>query len=327
MLAQQHNQLVPRLYERSGAARWGVSRERFGEALERSVAKTFREAADPRPDDIRAHLESLHVTDLALACACAEGVPAAWDHFIAEFRPGLYATGRAMTHDEPTARELADSLYAELYGLEEREGRRRSLFEYFHGRSTLATWLRSVLAQRHVDRIRETRRLVSFDDTGGASASAEFRADPERGPATFGLRRPGAGTRADPALGASQPADPDRRPLLGLFLRTLSACIAALAPADRLRLSYYYLHDLTLAQIGRLLHEHESSVSRKLERARRALRAEVERRLRDDHRLGEADIRQCYEDALSGGAFDLGRLMKECCKNEAPARSIQGDPS
>ena len=54
------------------------------------------------------------------------------------------------------AREIADSLYAELYGVNRA---RRSLLLSFSGRSSLATWLRAVLCQRFVDRIRAQRRL------------------------------------------------------------------------------------------------------------------------------------------------------------------------
>src|SRR5713226_2107978 len=57
------------------------------------------------------------------------------------------------------ARDLADSLYAELFGLRSGGDTRQSLFRYFHGRSSLTTWLRAVLAQRHVDRIRAQRRV------------------------------------------------------------------------------------------------------------------------------------------------------------------------
>ena len=60
----------------------------------------------------------------------------------------------------------------------------------------------------------------------------------------------------------------------------------ALAPRDRLRLAYYYVEELTLAEIGKLLGEHEATVSRKLERTesdfgpnrRGPPREEVERR-------------------------------------------------
>jgi RNA polymerase sigma-70 factor, ECF subfamily len=85
-----------------------------------------------------------HAADLELARRCAIGDEAAWDRFVLEFRPVLY---RAADMLEPGggARDLADALYADLYGVNERDGERRSLFRYFQGRSSLATWLRAVL--------------------------------------------------------------------------------------------------------------------------------------------------------------------------------------
>ncbi len=53
-------------------------------------------------------------------------------------------------------------------------------------------------------------------------------------------------------------------------------------PRDRLRLAYYYVDDLTLAQIGKLLGEHEATVSRKLERTRADLKRCVEVALREE---------------------------------------------
>ena len=151
------------------------------------------------------------------------------------------------------ARDLADALYAELFGLSQRDGARRSHFEYFHGRSSLATWLRAVLAQRHVDRARAGRR-------GGAAA---------------GGRVAGRAGRAGPA----QP--PDQARFVGLLRTALAAALGRLDPRGRLRLACYYAQGLTLAQIGRTLGEHEATVSRQLARTRAALRDDVERQLRE----------------------------------------------
>ena len=46
----------------------------------------------------------------------------------------------------------------------------RSLFRYFHGRSSLTTWLRAVLAQRYVDRLRTIRRTEALPDEESADA-------------------------------------------------------------------------------------------------------------------------------------------------------------
>ena len=52
---------------------------------------------------------------------------------------------------------------------------------------------------------------------------------------------------------------------------------AGLPPRERLRLGCYYAEGLTLAQTGRLLGEHESSVSRQLARTRKTIRREIEK--------------------------------------------------
>src|SRR4030095_12615808 len=139
--------LAARLFGRASADRWGVTLEVFARALGASAAS----AAGDRElgaREIARLLQSLHLEDLALAVACAAGHEAAWEHFVREFRPVLYRSADAI---DPSggARERPDSLYADLYGLSERDGERRSLFAYYHGRSGLATWLRAVLAQRH----------------------------------------------------------------------------------------------------------------------------------------------------------------------------------
>ena len=282
--------IVVRLHEAAGAARWGLTVDQFAEALARSAERRFRPAPldAVAPAEVTAYLESLHAANLALACACAAGSEPAWDEFMRTYRPVLRAAARAMAGDA-AGRELADSLYGDLYGLIERDGRRRPLFDYFHGRSRLATWLRAVLAQRHVDRVRAERRTESLDDEAeGAEPGARLA-----------------------SLASADPApEPDRPRLARLFDEAVADAVAALAPADRLRLSYYYLHALTLAQIGRLMGEHESSASRKLERARRALRADIGSRL-FAHGLTEDDVGALVDQAASEGRMDLGLLEPE----------------
>ena len=85
---------------------------------------------------------------------------------------------------------MADALYADLYGLQERDGERRSLFRYFHGRSSLATWLRAVLAQRVVDAVRVERRLDPLPDEDGPMTAVTAPApDPDRARYLAWIRR------------------------------------------------------------------------------------------------------------------------------------------
>jgi RNA polymerase sigma-70 factor, ECF subfamily len=242
-------------------------------------------------------LSALHVEDLALARRCAAGDEQAWDEFVREYRPVLYRAADAL---DPSggAREIADSLYADLYGMQERGGERRSLLHYFRGRSSLATWLRAVLAQRYVDRIRARRRFDPLPDEA---------AD-----------RPGPDVR-----GAS--VEPPAAPAAALvrLRRALAAAIARLSARDRLRLGCYYHQELTLAETGRLLGEHEATVSRQLARTRRIIREDVERRLRADG-LAEDEMSACFE-AVAGdsGVIDLREMLAAAERKESePDRSI-----
>ena len=297
--------LTAELHARAGAERWGLPQKAFAEALRRSAEKRFVAAQpDTGPDSasVQTYLESLHLEDLALACACSQGLEEAWEFFIAHFRQDLRAAANAMLRASgqtggARADELADSLYADLYGVRSGAGgRRKSLFEYFHGRSKLATWLRAVLAQRQVDLFRTGSRTVSLEEEREGAAPRELA------------------SRTDPP-----PADPDREKYVKRFERALTAALAALAPRERLILACYYVDQLTLAEIGRMLREHESTVSRQLERLRRALHDSVTATLQSpspavngrpaEVALDAAQVELAFEYALEDWPFDLSRAL------------------
>ena len=158
------------LRDSGNGVHWRVSnngtfrRERFAEELARCAEARFR-GKKPSVEELKAYVGALRLKDLGLACACADGVAAAWEHFVGIYRGYLRACAGAMlkrSANAPEAEELADSLFAELYGL--RAEKRGSLLRYFHGRSSLKTWLRAVLAQRHVDKIRAGRKFEELGD-------------------------------------------------------------------------------------------------------------------------------------------------------------------
>jgi len=145
--------LLATFYSQSGATRWGLSQPQFVCGLERSLRKRFQDGA-PSPDRLEEYLLTLHVEDLALTTACIEGSESAWEYFVQEYRSYLRAAAGAITKASrygANPQELADSLFSDLFGLMDGKRGERSLFRYFHGRSSLKTWLRAVLAQRHID--------------------------------------------------------------------------------------------------------------------------------------------------------------------------------
>ena len=91
--------------------------------------------------------------------------------------------------------------------------------------------------------------------------------------------------------------------------RSLNDTVDALDPRDRLRLRLYYAQRLTLARIGRALGEHEATASRNLERVRRTLRQEVERRLKETHGLDAAAVAVCVQQAVEAPDLDLSHVL------------------
>lgn len=295
-----------RLYVRAGAGWWNLSVESFARALERSAEKRF---ANTIPDaaSLDRYFDSLELEDLALACACSEGNETAWNKFVSAYREELYRSARAIAgkNREAAARELADSLFAELYGISRTNSNanapapvRKPLFDYFHGRSRLGTWLRAIVAQRYIDRVRGASRFESIDGDGVGSRQIARR--------------------------ATQPeTDPERAKYRELSHVALGSALEELAPKDRLAIALYYTKNQTLAAIGRITGEHEATISRRLDRTRRVLRENVEARLRAAG-LDEAQIDRCMECAIDQGSFDLDRAVADRPGNQTGTRDSGG---
>jgi RNA polymerase sigma-70 factor (ECF subfamily) len=232
---------------------------------------------------VGATLETVREGDLELARLCAEGDERAWERFVREYRPILYRAADAL---DPThgAREIADSLYAELYGIKTAAGERQSLLRYYEGRSSLATWLRAVLAQRFVDRVRVQRRIEALPDEEAYKNAPVTNREP----------------------------DPDRRHYVALVRQALARAVSALTSRDRLRLGCYYVQELTLAETGRVMKESEATSSRGLARSRKAIRHAVERELKDEAHLSDRQIEECFASVADDpGPLDLKQVIYE----------------
>jgi RNA polymerase sigma factor (sigma-70 family) len=289
----------------AGIERWGISTEQFTGELACCVESRFRDQQLPSVEDLNAYVGILRLNDLGLACACADGVVEAWEHFVGTYRDYLRACAGVMlkrSANAPECLELADSLFAELYGLSAEK--RGSLLRYFHGRSSLKTWLRAVLAQRHVDKIRASRKFEELED--------EDRA-------VDGKRRV--------AAEVLQFGDPHRAEYLQKFTNALETALTNLEEPDAERLRMYYAEQKKLSEIGRALGEHESSVSRHLEKVRREVRRSVEGILRAGSELtkgdgrtdgmSDAEIALCFEYAAEDAPIDLDKLFSRGASREA----------
>jgi len=237
--------LVGELYLLSEAQKVGITKEAFAGILGVVAGKHLTTNASEK--EATTFLRGLRVQELVLARACSAGNEIAWEIFLTKFREPLYNAGRAIAKNDATGRELADSLYADLYGMKSDDDGRRSKLDYYMGRGSLEGWLRTVLAQEFVNRYRTQKRLVSLEEE--EDAGVQFAA-------------------ATPAVSATTSADARLEAATDEALRALSS-------EDKFILASYFLDDRTLAEIARMLIVHESTISRKLDRAAKALRVEI----------------------------------------------------
>src|ERR1700688_660614 len=237
------------LYERSCAAVYGISEERFAEILDDILRKTFLHNLHASAEEKAGVRAGLHLEELALARGCAEGNERAWQDFISRYRQKLHRMALHITRDATQAAELADSLFADLYGVNARDGVRTSKLASYTGRGSLEGWLRTVMAQEFINRYRKQKRTVSLEEQ--TEEGAQFAApNPEPAYASDGTSDQRLEAATDEAL-------------------------AELSSEDRFTLASYYLDGRTLAEIARTLGLHESSVSRRLERLATGLRKRI----------------------------------------------------
>ena len=276
--------VLPELFAKAECEKIGLTRDSFAVILIEVATKYFPFASEA---ELRTFLLSLRVDELALARACAAGHDAAWELFLTRFREKLYLSALRIVREDSAAHELADTLYADLYGTTTREGRRVSKLASYTGRGSLEGWLRTVLAQEYVNRYRRTKRLVSLDEE-----SEE------------GIQFPAANP---------EPAAPvDKR-----LSQATDTALAQLPAEDRVVLSAYYLDGRTLAEIARMLGVHESTISRKLDKLAKSLRKQI---LATLTRAGMS--RRQAEEAIEVDVRDLQVDIRRSLTQDSQSRSF-----
>jgi RNA polymerase sigma-70 factor, ECF subfamily len=274
------NDLLAELHAKSGAEKIGLTRETFAAILCEVGSK---QAACSEPE-LRTFFLSLRVEELALARACAGGSNSAWEIFLTRYREKLYLSALRIAREDSAAHELADTLYADLYGTNTRDGQRVSKLASYTGRGSLEGWLRTVLAQEYINRYRRTKRLVSLEEE--SEEGVQFRA-PEHEPVA--------------------PAD-------NRLAEATDEVLTMLSAEDRMVLSAYYLDERTLAEIARMLSVHESTISRKLDKMAKSLRKQIVAALT---RRGMS--RRQAEEAMELDVRDLQVDIRRRLAQESPA--------
>ena len=238
--------LLEELWTKAAAETCSLSRTEFSQVLASIGAKlnhNLPPGVQPDANQKAAFYRSLHLPELALAHACALGREAAWERFLSLHRAPLMHAAIAITGSATLGEELADSLYAELYGLRQYDGQRRSPLATYTGRGSLAGWLRTTLVQRFRDHHRRTHRETPLDGIDSAA--------------------PAVPTPAETTV----------------LAEAVNCTLKDIVPEDRFLLAAYYLDRQTLLQIARTLNVHEATIGRRLKRLVAGLRKQLLRNL------------------------------------------------
>jgi len=267
------------VYAQAQAGKFGLAEAEFAAVLQQVTKVPFTEST----------VRGLRLEELALAQGCAAGNEHAWEVFLSRYREKLYEAARHIAREESAARELADTLYAELYGTRTGAGGERiSKLASYSGRGSLEGWLRTVLAQEWVNRFRKQKRLVSLEEQEEAGAQ-------------FAAPAPADGVEADSRVSVAT-----------------DQALTQLSAEERYILAAYYLDERTLAEVACTLGVHESTISRRVERLAQKLRKDILAQLQ---RAGMS--RRQAEEAMEVDVRDLAVDVRQRLKEQArgmPAR-------
>ncbi len=218
----------------------------------------------------RESLARLSLDDLYLTTACTRGDQSAWDElgrahfdfmrqFARRFLPATAAT------------DVVDEVIGDLWI--------RGRLRQFEGRSTLRTWLGTVVAHAALNSRKTAGRHVPLDD-GSLHVLQEQ------------------------SSGHAPPLDDSSRLLRELLLQAF----VRLSAGDKLLLQLYYEQELTLDQIAMALRLSSAAVSRRLKRAREDVRASLEELARQRAGLSAEELRKGL--SLELIELDLSKVLQ-----------------
>jgi len=304
------NELIARLILRATDSR-GLSAEDLHPRIIKTLEKyVLHENKNISGAEIREFIDALNADDLCLIAACERGDEAAWTDLVKNFDSTVKQAARKISGNAEEAEDLAGSIWAELHGLKEKDGKAKGKLGYYSGRGSLAGWLRAVVAQLAVDEFRKTSRFVQIEETREfenlANNSAQNSENSRLVP-----------TSENPEEVFSR--EESQKDVEG----ALKQAIENLASEDRLILKLYYFDNLKLKYIGQSLGFHEATASRKLARLQSELRKSVENVLGEKYGWKSEEIKRYLAEAAAGLDLSLEKLFGLLVAASAVARILE----
>ena len=249
-------------------------------------------------EQVSKFIDEMQADDLCLIIACERGDESAWTDLVERFTPTVRSAARSASSNEDAAEDLAQSIWAELYGLRTRkDGTPASKLAYYSGRGSLAGWLRAVVAQLAVDVFRKQSRLVQTEEDADLDRLALNTQIGEGQSMMAGIASPEESI-------SNRLAQNDMQ-------RALSKAIQELAAEDRLLVKLYYFDNLRLREAGAVLGVHEATASRRLTRVQTDLRKRVTKILIDERGWTAAETEKSFAEVAQHLDTDLEALLSK----------------
>jgi RNA polymerase sigma-70 factor len=236
---------------------------------------------------ILSFIGNLHTNDLYLSVACAQRSVIAWNRFIVAYNKFINDMAVFVSPSADAARELAATVLVDMF-LPDRGGRSR--IGSYEGRSSLATWLRMVIANRAVNErerkwnsVERIEEAVDIPDLSGVK-------------------------RIEESLRSSR--------YERIIENALRRACRELASRERLILMMRYSDGLQVSQIARLLGVYPSSVTRQLDRIQKKLRDNVIHILEHTHGLEATVIEECLADLIENPYYSILSIIRRMSQND-----------
>ena len=266
----------------------------------RATVEKYLLKPDPNASDdaIAAFVDTLHADDLCLAVACQRGDQSAWSDLVEGYGATVRSAARSASSNEEMAEDLAQSIWAELYGLKiNDDGRPSGKLAYYSGAGSLGGWLRAVVGQLAIDRHRREARLVHPEEDDELDRLTQ-----------------NAGLEINTGDGVHAGASPEEALATNLAAtaveKALARALRNLDDEDRLLVKLYYFDGLRLREAGAVLGFHEATASRRLTRIHNEVRKCVEKELMGEHGWTKSEAARSLSQIATSLQTDVESLLK-----------------
>jgi RNA polymerase sigma-70 factor, ECF subfamily len=246
--------------------------------------------------DVKEFIDALNADDLCLIIACEKNDETAWKDLVTKFDATVKSAARKFSNNTEDAEDLASSIWAELYGLKEKDGKAKGKLAYYSGRGSLAGWLRAVVSQLAVDQFRKESKFVQIEE------DREFENLANESSENSNNSKVVAHTDNPEEVFTEKETRQN-------IAKALNSAIAKLEAEDRLLLKLYYFEDLKLKDIGATMGFHEATASRKLVRVQTEVRKSLEKILIAEYGWKQEEVKRTLAETASKLDLNVEKLL------------------